>query len=222
MKKLIRSNDVVAFGESPVIDAYIEDAPVFAQPILMHLRSLVHRTSPYIEETIKWRQPFFIYRGSMLCFMAAFKQHCSFGFWGGEMNAVMKQDGHEGDDSATGSRGAFGRIASVSDLPSNKVMMGYIKQAIALTESAGDAPVPARTRKSKPKLEPPAEFIHAMQRGKGTAEAFAALSPSYQREYVVWITEAKRAETKERRIQTAVQWITEGKSLNWQYGKAAK
>lgn len=217
MKSPVISEVAVRRGESRQIDAYIADAPEFAQPILTHLRSLVHKASPEIEEDIKWRQPFFLHRGSLLCFMAAFKQHCSFGFWGGEMGAVMKQDGREGEDGAKGSRGAFGRITSVADLPSNKEMMGYIKQAIAFTETAVDTPKSAKTRKPKPEVEPPAEFVLAMKQREGAAEAFATLSPSCRREYVNWILEAKRAETKERRIQTAVQWITEGKSLNWKY-----
>jgi uncharacterized protein YdeI (YjbR/CyaY-like superfamily) len=135
------------------------------------------------------------------------------------MGAVMKQDGREGEDGAKGSRGAFGRITSVADLPSNKVMLGYINQAIAFTESAAKSPKPPKTRKPKPEVEPPAEFVLAMKQREGATEAFATLSPNCRREYVTWITEAKRAETKERRIQTSMQWIVEGKSLNWKYEK---
>ena len=219
MKSPVISEVAARHGESRQIDAYIADAPEFAQPILIHLRGLVHRASPEIEETIKWRRPFFLHRGSLLCFMAAFKQHCSFGFWGGEMSAVMKQDGREGEDGTKGSSGAFGRIASVADLPSNKEMLGHIKQAIAFTEAAAESAKPPKTRKPKPEVEPPAEFVLAMKQREGATEAFATLSPSCRREYVTWITEAKRAETKERRIQTSVQWIVEGKSLNWKYEK---
>jgi uncharacterized protein YdeI (YjbR/CyaY-like superfamily) len=217
MKSPVISEVAVGRGESRQIDAYIAEAPEFAQPILTHIRSLVHRASPEISEEIKWRQPFFLHRGWLLCFMAAFKQHCSFGFWGGEMGAVLKQDGREGEDGAKGSRGAFGRITSVEDLSSNKVMLGYIKQAIAFTETAGGSSKPTKARKPKPEVEPPAEFLLAMKQREGATEAFAMLSGSCRREYVNWILEAKCFETRERRIQTAVQWITEGKSLNWKY-----
>jgi uncharacterized protein YdeI (YjbR/CyaY-like superfamily) len=217
MKSPVVSKVISGRGESKQVDTYIAEAPEFAQPILTHIRSLVHRASPEISEEIKWRQPFFVHRGSLLCFMAAFKQHCSFGFWGGEMGAVLKQDGREGEDGAKGSRGAFGRITSVEDLPSNKEMLGYIKQAIALAEAAPDKPKPAKARAAKPEPEPPPEFVSAMQEMPGAAEAYATLSPSCRREYVTWITEAKRAETKKRRIQTAVQWIAEGKPLHWKY-----
>jgi uncharacterized protein YdeI (YjbR/CyaY-like superfamily) len=204
-------------GESGEIDAYIADAPEFAQPILTHIRSLVHRASPEIEEAIKWRQPFFLHRGSLLCFMAAFKHHCSFGFWSSEMAAVLKQDGREGEDGAKGSRGAFGRITSVEDLPSNKEMLSYVKQAIALAGAATEKPKPTKVRAPKAEIATPPELVSAMHESPGATEAFATLSPSCRREYILWISEAKRAETKERRIQTAIQWITEGKSLNWKY-----
>jgi uncharacterized protein YdeI (YjbR/CyaY-like superfamily) len=202
-------------GESARLDAYIADAPEFAQPVLIHLRKLVHKASPEITEEIKWRQPFFLYRGSLLCFMAAFKHHCSFGFWESAMAAVLKQDGREPEGDAKGSRGAFGRITSVADLPPDKVMLGYLRQAIALVESP--AAKPAKVRKAKAEVEPPPEFVAAMTEKPGAAEAFAGLSPSCRREYIHWIVEAKRAETRERRIQTAMQWIGEGKSLNWKY-----
>jgi uncharacterized protein YdeI (YjbR/CyaY-like superfamily) len=217
MKSPVKSEVVSGCGESRQIDAYIANAPEFAQPILAHLRSLVHRASPEIEEAIKWRQPFFLHRGSMLCFMASFKQHCSFGFWSSEMAAVMKQDGREGEDGAKGSRGAFGRITSIEDLPSNKEMVGYVKQAIALAGAASDNPKLSEIRAPKPEIAVPPELVSAMQEKPGATEAFATLSPSCRREYILWISEAKRAETKERRIQAAVQWITEGKSLNWKY-----
>jgi uncharacterized protein YdeI (YjbR/CyaY-like superfamily) len=215
MKKLAARGGSAQHGESARIDTYIADAPDFAQPILTHMRKLVHKASPEISEEIKWSQPFFLHRGSLLCFMAAFKQHCSFGFWVPGMSAVLKQDGREGEEGAKGSRGAFGRIRSVSDLPSDKAMLGYLRQAIALAESPEGRP--ARVRKPKPEVQPPPEFVAALAQKPGAADAFAALSTSCRREYINWIAEAKRAETRERRIQTATQWIAEGKSLNWKY-----
>src|SRR6202167_1038849 len=74
------------------IDAYIAQAPTFAQPILRHLRELVHKGCPGVNETIKWRIPFFEYQGQIICNMAAFKQRCMFGFWAPEMRAVLGKD----------------------------------------------------------------------------------------------------------------------------------
>jgi hypothetical protein len=64
----------------PRIDDYIAKSQDFARPILEHLRDLVHKACPEVEETMKWSFPHFDYKG-MMCSMAAFKQHCAFGFW---------------------------------------------------------------------------------------------------------------------------------------------
>ena len=63
------------------LDAYIGQSAEFAQPILEHLRKLVHETCPAVAEQMKWSFPHFIYKGQNLCSMASFKQHCAFGFW---------------------------------------------------------------------------------------------------------------------------------------------
>ena len=95
--------------KDPRVDAYIERSAPFAKPILKHLRKIVHRGCPQVEETIKWGMPHFDYKG-ILCGMAAFKAHCAFHFWKGEL--VM------GDSNrANEAMGQFGRINSVKDLP---------------------------------------------------------------------------------------------------------
>ena len=70
---------------SPRVDEYIASTPAYAQPILHHLRELIHKTLPEVDEATKWGHPFFMYRGLMLSNMAAFKQHCSIGLWGDEI-----------------------------------------------------------------------------------------------------------------------------------------
>jgi uncharacterized protein YdeI (YjbR/CyaY-like superfamily) len=202
---------------NPKVDAYVAKAQPFAQPILEHLRELVHKGCPGIEETIKWSRPFFEYRGAILCNMSAFKEHCSFGLWGEEIGAVLREAGvveREG-------MGSLGRITSVACLPTNKQIVGWIRQAAAFVESGQYiSPIAARRRVVKaPKasLETPAEFAAALQRDKRAAKVFAAFSPSAQREYTEWIAEAKRLETRNKRVQTAVEWIAEGKQRNWKY-----
>src|SRR5215469_9719833 len=196
----------------PKVDAYIEKAAPFAQPILNRLRELIHKACPEAEEAIKWSMPFFMYRGQILGNMAAFKAHCSFGLWGKEIGEVMKRDGVLSDEGM----GRFGRIESLKDLPSDKVVLGYIRQAAAIVDGGGKT----MTREKKaPKAAPevPVELAAALKKNKAAAKVFAEFSPSCQREYVEWITEAKRAETKEKRVFQAVEWIAEGKQRNWKY-----
>lgn len=197
-------------AKDPRIDAYIAEAAPFAQPILKHLRKLVHQAAPAAEETIKWGSPFFTYRGKILCFMAAFKAHLAFGFWGPAMKKILTQD-----LGKTGSAmGLLGKIASLDDLPSDRQMLGYIKLAVKLHDSGG----PGRpARKPRPALPVPADLADALKRSKKAAAAWAGFSPSCQREYIEWITEAKRPETREQRLLTTIEWTAEGKSRNWKY-----
>ena len=198
---------------NPKVDAYIEKAAPFAQPVLRHLRELVH-TWPVpmsVEEIKKWSMPFFTYKGQILGNMAAFKAHCSFGLWGGGIAKVMEQDGARVGEGM----GSLGKVASLKDLPTDKKMLGYIRQAAAFVEEGGRT-MPKRTKVTK-EPEIPAELTAALKKNKTAAKVFADFGPGARREYADWVADAKRAETKEKRIATALEWIAEGKQRNWKY-----
>jgi len=201
----------------PKVDVYIAKAAPFAQPVLAHLRRMVHEACPEAVEAIKWGRPFFLHRGTILCNISGFKEHCSFGFWGAEIGRVLREDGV----LQAGGMGSLGRITSVKDLPPEKQMLGYLRQAVALIESGKgeNRLVVARrvVKAPKPPVEAPAEFTAALKKNKAANVAYAAFSPSCKREYAEWIADAKRAETRERRIAQAVEWIGEGKQRNWKY-----
>jgi uncharacterized protein YdeI (YjbR/CyaY-like superfamily) len=202
---------------NPKVDAYLEKAQPFAQPILSHLRELVHKGCPKVEESIKWSRPFFAYRGFILCNMSAFKEHCSFGFWGEEIAAVLRAAKVVRADGM----GSLGRITRVDDLPPVKQLLAWIRQAAALVDSGQyTSPIAARrkvVKPPKPPLETPAEFADALRKNKQVAVTFAAFSPSCKREYIEWISEAKRPETRDKRIGAAIEWIAQGKTRNWKY-----
>jgi uncharacterized protein YdeI (YjbR/CyaY-like superfamily) len=202
---------------NPDVDAYIAEAADFAQPILSHLRALVHKACPDVVEEMKWSRPFFLHAGVILCNMSAFKQHCSFGFWGAEIGKVLQADGVLQD----GGMGSLGKITSVSGLPADKVMLGYLRQATAfIDQGQGETFVAAGRRvvkPPKPAPEAPSGFTEALRKNKAAAKVFEAFSPSCKREYLDWIADAKRDETRDRRIAQAVEWIAEGKQRNWKY-----
>ncbi|MGB8013891.1 MAG: YdeI/OmpD-associated family protein [Terriglobales bacterium] len=202
---------------NPKVDAYLKKARPFAQPIMIHLRELVHKACPDVEETIKWSRPFFEYRGVILGNMSAFTQHCSFGFWGLEIGAVLREAKALRGDAM----GSLGRITSLQDLPSDKLLLGWIRQAATFIDSGQyTSPIAARNKvvkAPKPAVKTPADFTAALRKNKKAAAAFAAFSPSCKREYVEWIVEAKRPETRDKRIATAVEWISAGKQRNWKY-----
>jgi len=191
----------------PRVDAYIDESADFAQPILRHIREVVHAACPDVEETMKWSFPHFDYKG-MFCSMAAFKEHCTMGFWHGE--AVV------GDEARNGGMGQFGRIRSVKDLPSKRVLTGYLKKAMALKDAGVKPKRASRPRKATP-VEVPDDLTAALKRDKRAATTFEGFSPSHRREYVEWITEAKRMETRARRVAQTVAWLAEGKPRNWKH-----
>ena len=199
---------------NPKVDAYIAKAQPFAQPILTHIRELVHKACPEIEEAIKWSMPFFVVRGVVLGHMAAFKQHCAIGLWGPEMNAILNEAGLHSENGM----GSLGKITSLKDLPADKKMLGYYRHAAELIVSGQRTKSLVRTKKSvKPAAEVPSELSAALKKNKAAAKVFAAFSPSCKREYADWIADAKRPETKEKRVAQAVDWIAEGKQRNWKY-----
>jgi uncharacterized protein YdeI (YjbR/CyaY-like superfamily) len=189
----------------PRVDAYIKRAAPFARPILKHLRKMVQVGCRDVEETIKWRSPFFEHKGTM-CFMAAFKEHCAFGFWKGALIFGKENKG---------AMGHFGRITSISDLPDQKALIGFVRKAAELNK-AGVKKSPSRAR-AKQKINVPSDLKAALQKNAKARKTFEDFSYSHKKEYVDWITDAKRDETRKRRLQTAIQWLAEGKPQNWKY-----
>jgi len=192
----------------PRVDAYIKNAPEFAKPILEHLRAVVHEACPDVVEGTKWSVPHFDYHG-ILCGMAAFKHHCTFGFW--KSGLVLGDEAKSQDSGA----GQFGRLQSVSDLPSKKVLTGYIRKAMKLNEEGTRVEKPRKP--PKPEVTVPSYVKTALGKNTKAKAAFDAFSPSHRREYVEWITEAKTDATRDRRLTQAIEWIAEGKSRNWKY-----
>ncbi|MBU6412813.1 MAG: YdeI/OmpD-associated family protein [Planctomycetes bacterium] len=204
-------------SKDPRIDAYIAKAAPFAQPILQRFRSLVHKACPDVQETIKWGMPSFEYKGPF-CSMAAFKKHCVFGFW----KAALLDESQKDSDAAAMNWGAPGRdpiparIESDADLPSDATILRLIRKAAKLNDEGVKVPLQRKVRKPLPL---PRDFAAAIAKSKTASKVFAEFSPSCKREYIEWITEAKREETRSNRIATAVEWIAEGKQRNWKYMK---
>jgi uncharacterized protein YdeI (YjbR/CyaY-like superfamily) len=190
----------------PRVDRYIENSAEFARPILTHLRTLVHTAVPEVEEEIKWQSPHFAYKG-MFCSMSAFKAHCAFGFWKGPLvfDVPTQKEAME----------QFGNLTSVKDLPSDRAMIALIKKAAKLNDD--DVKVVAPKRAPKKPVDVPAYFTAAVKKNARAAQAFKAFSPTNQREYVEWVTDAKTESTRQKRLETAVAWMAEGKVRNWKY-----
>ena len=201
----------------PRIDDYIATSAPFARPILKHLRKLVHQACPAATETMKWSMPHFEHAGAILCSFAAFKAHCAFGFWHKEMRALVAKEA----SAAQPAMGAFGRITSLEDLPADRTLVGYVRAAAKLNEKgeAGRPRRPRGPRRVTAESAVPAALAAAFKGNAAAAKTFAAFSPSQRKEYAEWIAEAKREETREKRLAIALEWLAAGKPRNWKYLK---
>jgi uncharacterized protein YdeI (YjbR/CyaY-like superfamily) len=190
----------------PRIDAYIAKQADFARPILTHLRSVVHEACPDGEETLKWSMPSFLYKGKILAGMAAFKAHATFHYW---YDSMLSED--EKNRSAMGQ---FGRLTSTDDLPAKAVLIELTRKSMALIEGGAKPP---RASAAKGAFTVPQDMRAAIDGNPAAKAAFDGFPPSGQREYVEWITEAKRGETRVKRLTQAIEWMAEGKRRNWKY-----
>jgi uncharacterized protein YdeI (YjbR/CyaY-like superfamily) len=200
------------------IDAYIARSADFAIPLLEHLREVVHQACPQVNETMKWSFPHFEYKGSILCSMASFKQHCAFGFW---LGSQMKDPDGILEKGERSSMGQLGRISARKDIPPKKLLVKYLKEAMALIDKGAKLEKkPAAAAKKE--LVVPQYFLAQLTKNKKALSSFERFSYSHKKEYVQWIEEAKTDETRNKRIRTAIDWLEEGKSRNWKYERPSR
>ncbi len=197
--------------QNKAIDAYIAKSADFAKPILIHLRKLVQEACPEVEEKIKWGMPFFDYKGP-LCNMAAFKQHCSFGFW---KVALMKDPVLVRTAESEVAMGHLGRITTLKDLPKDTKIKAWIKEAMKLNE------IGLKVEKKKKVIDKPTvlpnDVATLLKKNKEAFKTYQAFSEAKKREYIVWIEESKTETTRVKRTNQAIEWMAEGKSRNWKY-----
>lgn len=187
------------------IDAYIAKAQPFARPILAKIRERVHEAAPDAEESIKWGAPAFTIGGRILLVMAAFKAHAALNFWRGE---------EIGGDKASEAMGQFGRLASVTDLPTDEELDGLIRKSVAL---AATAPAPRKPKQERPEPRLHPDFAAALEANPAAKKVLEGFPPSARRDYLQWIAEARQDQTRAKRIATAIEWLGEGKRRHWKY-----
>jgi uncharacterized protein YdeI (YjbR/CyaY-like superfamily) len=195
------------------IDAYIAKSQDFAKPILTHIRELIHKACPDAEETMKWSFPHFEYYGGTVCSMASFKQHCAFTF----RKAKLLKDNHKIFPKTKEAMGHLGQIKGLGDLPADKIMIEYIKEAAKLNKDG--VKLPSKKPKEKKELVIPDYFTKALRKNKRALKTYNDFSYSHKREYLEYVTEAKTGETRNKRLAVTIDWLAEGKDRNWKYRK---
>lgn len=202
---------------NPQFDEYQEAASDFAKPIMAHLRKLVHKQCPEVVEEIKWGLPHFDYKGEMLCIFAAYKNHCSFSFW---KESLMSDARLKANPDLKAAKRFMGKLTSPSDLPSDSELIAFIQEAMALNDK-GVKLAPRQDAKPAKAAEIaiPDAFAEQLSRHEPANEVFQSKSPSFRKEYVVWIADAKTDQTRQKRIDESLEWIAQGKGRFWKYEK---
>jgi uncharacterized protein YdeI (YjbR/CyaY-like superfamily) len=194
-------------SNDPRIDAYIAKAQPFARPILEKVRERAHAAVPDIEEGIKWSMPAYLLDGKIVLITAAFKAHAALNFWRGQELGSSH--------GSVGAMGQFGRIRSLDELPPDAELDRLIREAAELSRNAPAPRKPKYAPRPRPQMH--AEFAAALDKAPKARATFDNFAPSHRREYLEWIADAKRDETRQKRIATTIEWLSEGKKRNWQY-----
>lgn len=194
-------------SREPRIDAYIAKAQPFARPILEKVRERVHAVVPDIEEAVKWSMPAYTLDGKIVVITPAFKGHAALNFWRGQEL--------RGDQANPDAMGQFGKLRAVGDLPPDGELDRLIREAAELAKSAPAARKPKHEPKPPPEMHP--DFAAALERAPKAKATLKSFPPSAQRDYFEWIAEAKQDATRQKRIATAIEWLSEGKRRHWKY-----
>ncbi|MBS1972310.1 MAG: YdeI/OmpD-associated family protein [Bdellovibrionales bacterium] len=199
--------------KNPQIDAYIKKSPDFAKPILKHLRKVIHKTCPQVVEEMKWNSPFYLYQGRILCATMAFKKHCAVVFW--KTPLIVKKKGAKAKAHMKHMR----KMTMVEDLLPDKEFAEYLKLAMHFNEPT--TKLPPREKRTTV-VKPPNDLMDSLRANPTALKNFNAFTPSKRKDYIYWILSAKTDPTREARIETSIDWISEGKSRNWKYEMTKK
>jgi uncharacterized protein YdeI (YjbR/CyaY-like superfamily) len=203
-------------NHNPKVDSYLETLEPFARPILTHLRALIHATCPGVTEEMKWGNPHFDYRGEMMGIFAAYKNHCSFGFW---KDSLMSDARLKANADLPAAKRFMGKLTQVSDLPPDSELVSWIEEAMSLNERG--VKLPPRKSEGPKAVGIPDAFAERLAANPAIQAVFESKSPSFQKEYNAWIGEAKTEATRDKRIEEALAWISDGKGRFWKYAKTS-
>lgn len=172
---------------------------------LMALRAIVLDCP--VDEAFKWRGPVYTAHGSNVAVIWSMKEHCGLGFFKGVL-----LDDPEGLLVAPGPNSRSVRMIPFTEASEVQrhapVLRAYIAQAVA-NEAAG-----LKVDFPKDDLDLPEELIARLEADPELQEAWDALTPGRRRGYVLHVSGAKQAKTREARIDKWTPRILEGKGMH--------
>lgn len=198
------------------IDKYITNAADFAKPILAHWRRLIHERCPEVIEVLKWGIPHFEYKNENIFVIASYKNHCSFSFL---KESLMTDPRLKANKELKPIQKFLGKVTKQENLPPDEEFIAMLDEAVQLNEK-GIKIQREKPANEKPKVfETPDYLLAALIAKPKAKEVFDSKSNSFRKEYIIWITDAKTDETRQKRISEALEWIAEGKGRFWKHQK---
>ena len=189
------------------VDDYIEAAENW-QEELRELRRILQSTK--LEETTKWGAPCYTFDGKNVVGLGAFKSYCGLWFYQGAVLKDRRQiliNAQEGQTKAL----RQWRFASKADIKSRQIV-AYINEAISIAQEGREIKV----ERNKPVIVPP-ELNAILKKNAGAKAAFSAMTIGKRREFAEYIADARREETKARRLEKILPMIEAGQGLNDKY-----
>lgn len=181
------------------IDEYIAGKEAWARPFLTKLRQLVLTANPKMEQEWKWKAPAFTHHG-IVCLLWGFKAHVSLTFSDGN----LLDDPNQVFDDCGGNEHNRALKLRAGDTIPEKQIVAWVKSACEINEKG----LKPKAKQAAPKAKAvtvSADFDKALKKNKAVKEFFDSLSPSCKRAYTEWVDEAKREETKLKRIAKGIE-----------------
>ncbi|MCB0792148.1 MAG: DUF1801 domain-containing protein [Flavobacteriales bacterium] len=199
--------------ETERINSHIAEQDEWKRRLMVRLRQLIHQVDPGIEETWRWNGPHFDRNGIMLG-MSAHKTCVSIWFHKG---ALLKDPRRlfeplEKDEA----KGMRVYKLKESDAIDEKAFTELVKQAVKLNE---DGVKLSEAKPARKTLVVPPELESVLKKDQHAMTNWEGFSYSKKKDYIEWVTDAKREETRKRRIAQAFQLIRDGLALNERYEK---
>ena len=189
------------------VDAYIEHAENWRDE-LIQLRQILNATA--LQEEVKWGAPCYTFNGKNLVGMGAFKSYLALWFFQGALLTDPKEvlvNAQEGKTKAL----RQWRFKSKRDID-DQLIVAYVEEAISLQERG----LEIKPQRHQP-VAIPTRLKAALSKNEQLSTAFNALSEGKRREYADYIAEAKRDETKVKRLEKIIPMIIAGQGLHDKY-----
>jgi len=191
------------------VDEYIMKSGEWQQMLNM-LRELMLALK--MEETVKWGTPVYCVGGKNVVGIGSFKSYTGLWFYQGVFLEDRQNKLINASEEETRALRQW-RFSSADEIEADlDLVISYVKEAIENAKS-GKEIKPVR---NKP-FNLPGELIHAFKKDIDLKKSFNLLSHSKRRDYARYIDQAKRKETREKRLQKSIPLIREGKGLMDQY-----